>query len=226
MPPLTIKAPAYAAMLGIKPRSLLKIITVEKMPGCSKRNRIWRVDPAKAEPWLRQNHPRLFEHEVIAIAPGSSSASRADEEPVSELSEEEAADRHIRRLNRCLEGMVTVLHDGTCDRALVQSIKQVSAELRLLERHRLDMRTRNAELMTRHEHHQLVATLARVIATEIDGLGHTFPEEVLSALTGGGCTISKPKTALKLATITADAQVQDLRERIADAIDRSTPGDP
>lgn len=46
MKSLTIKAPAYAAILGIKPRSLLKIITVEKMPGCSKRNRIWRVNPA------------------------------------------------------------------------------------------------------------------------------------------------------------------------------------
>ena len=121
--------------------------------------------------------------------------------------------------------MVTVLHDGTYNRNLVHSITQVSTELRLLEKHRLEMRTANAELMTRHEHRHVIATLARVIATEIDGLGHTFPEEVLSALTGGGCTISKPKTALKLATIAAEAQVQELRGRIADAIERSTIGD-
>lgn len=218
---LTIEATAYAAILGIKPRSLRKIIAVEKMPGCSKRNQAWRINITKAEPWLRQHHPRLFEQEVIAIATGS----RAEEEPPSDLNEEEIADRHITRLNRCLEGMVTVLHDGTCDRSLVQSIKQVSAELRLLEKHRLDMRTKNAELMTRHEHHHLVATLARVIATEIDGLGHNLPEEILSALTAAGCTVSKPKLALKAAAAAATEQVIDLRGRIADAIDRSTIGD-
>ena len=222
MTPLNIKAPAYAARLGINPRSLLRFIHDEKMPGASKPNGIWRIDPAKAEPWLRERHPRLFKAEALAI-PTKSDNGRYRPAGDSELG---ITDRHIQRLKHILEGMVTVLHDGTYNRTLVQSITQISAELRLLEKHRLEMQTANAELMTRHEHRQRILTLARLIVTEIDGLGHSIPEELLDALTTAGCTISKPKTALKAATRAAHEQAEQLRHRIADAIEKSTIGDP
>lgn len=222
MTPLNIKAPAYAARLGITPRSLLRIIYEEKMPGASKPNGIWRIDPAKAEPWLRDRHPRLFEAEVLAI-PTKPDNGRHGPGDDSEL---EFADRHIQRLKHILDGMVTVLHDGTYYRNLVQSITQVSTELRLFEKHRLAMRTANAELMTRHEHRHVIATLARLIVTEIEGLGHSIPENLLGALTTAGCTISKPKTALKAATRAAHEEAKQLRHRIADAIEKSTIGDP
>ena len=221
MTPLNIKAPAYAARLGINPRSLLRFIHDEKMPGASKPNGIWRIDPAKAEPWLREWHPRLFEAEALALPTKSDNGQHG---PAGD-SELEITDRHIQRLNHILDGMVTVLHDGTYSRNLVHSIKQVSTELRLLEKHRLEMRTANAELMTRHEHCNLITTLAQLIATEIDGLGHSIPENVLGALTAAGCTISKPKTALKAAIRAAHEEAEQLRHRIADAIEKSTIGD-
>lgn len=218
MPARTIKAPTYAAQLGIAPRSLLRFIHDEKMPGTSKPNGIWRIDPAKAEPWLRERHPRLFEAEALTIPTKSDNGQHR---PAGD-SELGITDRHIQRLKHILDGMVTVLHDGTYIRNLVQSITQISAELRLLEKHRLVMRTANAELMTRHEHRHVVATLAGLIATEIDGLGHSIPENLLGALTAAGCTISKPKTALKAATRAAHEEAEQLRHRIADAIDKST----
>ncbi len=221
MTPLNIKAPVYAARLGITPRSLLRFIHDEKMPGASKPNGIWRIDPAKAEPWLRERHPRLFEAEALALPTKSDNGKNG---PAGD-SELEITDRHIQRLNHILEGMVTVLHDGTYNRILVQSITQISAELRLLEKHRLDMQIANAELMTRHEHRHLIMTLVRFIVTEIDGLGHSLPEDFLGALTTAGCTISKPKTALKAATRAAHEQAEQLRHRIADAIEKSTIGD-
>ncbi len=222
MTPLNIKAPAYAARLGINPRSLLRFIHDEKMPGASKPNGIWRIDPAKAEPWLRERHPRLFKAEALALPTKSDNGKKG---PAGD-SELEITDRHIQRLNHILDGLVTVLHDGTYNRNLVQSITQISAELRLLEKHRLEMLTANAELMTRHEHHRVIATLARLIATEIDGLGHSIPEDFLDALTTAGCTISKPKAALKAVTRAAHEQAKQLRHRIADAIEKSTIGDP
>ena len=218
MTPLNIKAPAYAARLGINPRSLLRFIHDEKMPGASKPNGIWRIDPAKAEPWLRERHPRLFKAEALAI-PTKSDSGRHRPAGDSELG---ITDRLIQQLNHSLYGMVTVLHDSTYNRDLVHSIKQISAELRLLEKHSLEMRTANAELMTRHEHRHVVATLAGLIATEIDGLEPSIPEDFLGALTAAGCTISKPKTALKAATRAAHEEAEQLRHRIADAIDKST----
>ncbi len=83
------------------------------------------------------------------------------------------------------------------------------------------MRTANAELVTRHEHRHVIAALARLIATEIDDLGHRLTEDFLGALTMAGCTISKPKTALKAVTRAAHEQVEQLRHRIADAVEKA-----
>ena len=213
MPARTIKAPIYAAQLGIAPRSLVRIIH-QKMPGARKVNSVWRIDPAKAEPWLREKHPQIFEAPMALPKPGNNSQ---DDDAFGDT-DLEITDRHIRRLNRNLEGMVTILHDGTFDRNLVHGIKQVRAELRLLEKHRLEMRRAYAELMTRDEHRHVMATLAQIIATEIDGHGHSIPEDLLGALTTAGCTISKPKTALKAAIRAVHRQVEQLRHRIADAI--------
>ena len=230
MPALTIKAPAYAYSLGITPRSLVRFIVDERMPGARKVRSVWRITPSKAEPWLRENHPKLFADEPLALPTNpekgrDDSIGETDDDSIGET-DLELADIHIRRLNKSLTSMVTVLSEGTYNRNLVHSIKQVSGELRLLEKHRLDMRRANAELMTRHEHRHVMATLAQIIATEIDGHGHSIPEDLLGALTTAGCTISKPKTALKAATRAAHEQAEQLRHRIADAIEKSTIGDP
>ncbi len=217
MTPLNIKAPAYAARLGINPRSLLRFIHDEKMPGASKPNGIWRIDPAKAEPWLRERHPRLFKAEALAIPTKSDNGRHG---PAGD-SERGITDQHIQRLNHSLGGMVTVLHDGTYNCNLVHSIKQLSTELRLLEKHRLDMRNAYAELMMRHEHNHVIATLAQIIATEIDGHEPSIPEDLIGALTTAGCTISKPKIALKAATRASHEQVEQLRHRIADAVEKA-----
>ena len=221
MTPLIIKAPAYAASLGINPRSLLRFIHDEKMPGASKPNGIWRIDPAKAEPWLRERHPRLFKGEARAIPTKSDNGRHR---PIGD-SELGITDWIIQRLNHSFGAMVAVLHDGTYTRDLIHSIKLLSTELRLLEKHRLEMRNAYAELMTRHEHHHVIATFAQIIATEIDDLEPSIPEDLLGALTTAGCTISKPKTALKAATRAVHRQVEQLRRRIADVIERSTRGD-
>ncbi len=121
MPAFTIKAPAYAASIGLTPRSILRFINVEKMPGARKVKGIWRIDAAQAEPWIREHHPRIFQGEAEPL-PRHPSEPQSEDQPETEA---EITDRHIQRLNHILDGMVTVLHDGTYNRDLVHSIKQV-----------------------------------------------------------------------------------------------------
>lgn len=189
------------------------------MPG-RKKGTTWYVEPDAAEEWLAQHSPRTVAREkgpkVRAQRPRK--GPRADPAPTTPPADQgEAIDQHIIRLDQILAAFISTLHDGEFDARAVTGIKQVSAELRMLERHRLEMRERENRLVPMDRHQQIMATLSRIVVEEIQAFAPRLPERIVTTLTEAGIKVNE--RMMRLMAAQAEGQTDILRTRIADAIE-------
>ena len=96
----------------------------------------------------------------------------------------ESIDQHIIRLDHLLAAFIGRLHDGQFDARAVTGIKQVSAELRMLERHRLETRERENQLVPKERHERVVTTFARIVVEENQAFAPRLPETIEAAACG------------------------------------------
>ncbi len=73
--------------------------------------------------------------------------------------------------------------------------------------------------MPRDEARRQLATIGRVVAEEIEAFVPSSPDILLSAMTRGGVKLRNPAKVLKLLSAAAKEISDQLRERIADAIE-------
>lgn len=216
-----IAAHAYARMIGCDPRSIRRLIDTKGLPA-EKIGRTWMLRPSEADAWIADNSVRLSNRKKAARLPAKSPQAPA-ERPEADPSLNGTGDsttRHIRRLDAILSAYVDALYGGEFSPQAITGIKQVSAELRMLERHRMTMRQADDELVPRDEHERVVASIGRIIVDEIDAAAPTVPEAMLAALAEAGLEIDS-KRGLQVLSAVAVEQALMLRGRIADAIDNS-----
>lgn len=125
------------------------------------------------------------------------------------------------RLGAILDVYLATMADGGYTPQVVTGVKQMLGELRLLERHEKEMKEADDRLIDRAEHERVVASIARIVVDEIEAAAPVAPDAMLSALTTGGVTLSDSRMALRLLSEAARGQAEQLRGRIADAIDTS-----
>ncbi len=89
----------------------------------------------------------------------------------------------------------------------------------MLERHRIEMREREDQLVPKERHERVVATFARIVVEEIQAFTPALPEAMMSVLAEASLKVDD--RTLRLMTTQAEAQAEALRTRIADAIEAS-----
>ncbi len=171
---------------------------------------VWWFDPDQADKWIRQNAPRisgLTKIDVPESPPGPSPASSTA-----------SAERHIDRIDSIIGA---TLNPDKLEPRTIAAVKQLCTELRLLERHRLEMRQAERELINRAEHERVVGTIAQVVTDEIRSFAGVLPDRLIAALSKAGIKLRsarKARTALAKAT---EDQADKMRDRIAAAIENS-----
>lgn len=216
-----IKAITYGRLKKLDPRYVRRLIQQKGLPA-EKKSGVWHVNPAAADEWLDEHCPRLAGQgpSPKARAKGPRGGPRVeDPAPLFSEGKSEGIDQHIIRLDRILGGFIGTLHDGQFDARAVTGIKQVSAELRMLERHRVEMREREDQLVPKDHHERVVATVAGIVVEEIQAFAASSPEATVALLSDAGVKVTEP--TMRLMAAQANAQADSLRTRIADAIEAS-----
>ncbi len=215
-----IKAITYGRLKGLKSRYMRKLIQQKGMPA-TKQAGSWHVDPAAADEWIAEHCPRLVGRRPAPK--GRIERPRAGPRAVSPAAPPgttgEGIDQHIARLDQILAAFISTLHDGQFDARAVTGIKQVSAELRMLERHRVEMREREDQLVPKDRHERVIATIAGVVVEEIQAFASVLPEAMMTVLTDAGLKVDDG--TMRLMAGQAEGQAESLRTRIADAIEAS-----
>lgn len=215
--PLLLKAPAYARLMGVDPRSITRLIVERGLPA-KKVKGVWHVRPAEADAWIEQYAPRIADR--LLVAPKVRRPPRRGQaQPATLNGHDVAIDRHIRRLDVILEAFVETMYQGGYDRAAVTAIKQLSTELRQLERHRFDMREAERRTVGRDRYETAIGSIGQLVADEVGAFATVVPDRMLSALTRGGIKVSNSGKALQLLGQAAEKATNGLRDRIADAIE-------
>ena len=230
---MKVRTAAYARMLRCTSRSIVRLI--ERGLPAKRKGSSWELDVDQADRWIERNAPRVWNRtnrastskgprtkRTSAARPGRRrrtgssppAAVTGNGSPTSE-------DDRLRRLDAVLEKFIDQL-DGeevNLDARVVSGIKQLSTELRMLDRHRREMLEADRLVMPRDEARRQLATIGRVVAEEIEAFVPTSPDILLTALTRGGVKFRNPAKAMKLLGVATQTIADQLRERIADAIE-------
>ncbi len=230
---MKVTTPAYARMLGCTTRSIVRLI--ERGLPAKKNGGAWEVDVAQADCWVQSNARRIWNRTnraAVGESPRSKGSSgrrpgrrrRRPSKPAPAADRNgdlQSEDERLRRLDAVLAKFIEHLEgdDVNLDARAVNGVKQISTELRMLDRHRREMLEADRLLMPRDEARRQLATIGRVVAEEIEAFVPSSPDILLSAMTRGGVKLRNPAKVLKLLSAAAKEISDQLRERIADAIE-------
>ena len=146
------------------------------------------MEPAASAEWLAQHSPRTTARQKgPKVRPKSPRKSPGV--PAPPAGQAESIDQHINGLDQILAAFIGTLHDCQFDARAVTGINQVSAELRMLERHRIEMQERENQLVPKERHGRLVATFTRVVVEEIQAFAPKLPETIVTTLTEAGVKV-------------------------------------
>ncbi|MEE9609515.1 MAG: hypothetical protein V3U03_17395 [Myxococcota bacterium] len=231
---MKVKTAAYARMMGCTSRSIVRMI--ERGLPARKKGGVYQVDVDQADRWIEEHAPRVWNRtnrSSRAKSPRSRASSArgpgrrgrpAAAPPAAASSNGDlgSQDSRLRRLDAVLGRFIEHLEGDQAvnlDARAVNGIKQLSTELRMLDRHRREMLEADGRLMPRDEARRTLATIGRIVAEEIEAFVPSSPDLMLSALTAGGVKLRNPAKVLKLLGGSAQKLSDQLRERIADAIE-------
>jgi len=183
----------------------------------------WIIDLEVAGPWIAANGGAGIGQGITGLTmPTRPEPPAADEEPAEDRAVETGIAKHIDRLDLILEAFTDLLFNAKeFDPRLVSSVKSISTELRRLERHRLEMRQAEAELMDRADHARILGTFARLVVDEVGAWARTTPDVVVDALTAAGVEL-KAKKIINCLVHALEIQATTLRTNITTAVEQAT----
>lgn len=227
-----VRCATWAAEIGVDPRSVTRWrqrgLPAQKIRG------IWHVDPALAAAWAEENAPRAWNRRPLALAdhaPESAPPEKSEESPTATPrrvqnekpepppeTELESLDRHIERLSSIFTGLLQTVERGHLTPQLLTGIKQTSGELRQLEKHRLEMRAAEANLISREDHEEAIGTIANAVALEVDTIPQLLPDLAAELISEAGITLRAPRKHHHALRAAAETTARRIRASIADRI--------
>ena len=173
----------------------------------------WRIDAAKAGPWIAANGPPGVGAGITGLAIAAPPDAKDADPPAANLNDEADVERgiekHIDRLDLILEAFTDLLFTAQeFDPRLVTSVKLISAELRRLEVHRLEMRQADDKLMDRADHARILSTFARYVVDEIGAWARSTPDAIVDALTAAGVKLKAQRVIKSLDRVLETGEAQ------------------
>lgn len=192
------------------------------MPGAEKAGHPPRwiiTDPQLAAAWIAANAPRTTAAPIAAAAIAGANGTGQDLAGEPPLDPADATvDGHIHRLNHILLGLTELTFKlDHYDPRLTSGIKHVSAELRQLQEHRRAMLEADERTMDREHHERILAAFAGLVVEELQAFARQFPDVIVDALVDARVKVEAKRVTRLLHTV-ADQELDQLRNRLADAV--------
>jgi hypothetical protein len=221
----TLPVAVFARLVGVDASWVRRLIREQKLPAVEIDGR-WHVRPREAQEWIASHCPRIgprAKTRAHSPRPRRPQARPPTAPPMNgnghTLAVDGDPDHHVARLHQVLNGLSEALHGGDFDARACGSIKQLSGELRLLERHRLEMLRVKGKFIERADHERIVGTIGRIVADHVHAAAATSAHAAIAALTEAGVELSSPQDALRVLLHHAETTACELRQRIADAVE-------